>query len=198
MNKGLYFLLGAAIGSGVTWYVLKTKYERLAQEEIDSVKEVFSNRKKSLDEKKADPIKETYLNPRRAEAFDKPNIMEYAAKLAEERYTNYDAKKKEELDKKDSIHDIYAIPPEEFGELGDYDTIPLTYYSDDILADDEDELLDDIEGAVGLDFDSHFGEYEDDSVYIRNDIRKIDYEILRSEYTYEEAKSMRPGRVEVQ
>ena len=36
------FAIGAAAGSVATWAVVKTKYERIAQEEIDSVKEVFS------------------------------------------------------------------------------------------------------------------------------------------------------------
>ena len=40
----IMFTAGAAVGSVVTWKLLKTKYERLAQEEIDSVKEVFSKR----------------------------------------------------------------------------------------------------------------------------------------------------------
>lgn len=31
---------------------------------------------------------------------------------------------------------------------------------------------------VGLDYYTHFGEYEDDSVYIRNDAMKCDFEIL--------------------
>ena len=30
----------------------------------------------------------------------------------------------------------------------------------------------------------HFGEYEDDAVYVRNDELKTDYEILRSEKDY--------------
>ena len=40
----LLFAAGAAIGSAVTWKVVKTKYDRLIQEEIDSVKEAFADR----------------------------------------------------------------------------------------------------------------------------------------------------------
>ena len=42
LNNVLIFAVGAAIGSAATWYFVKTKYERIAQEEIDSVKEEFS------------------------------------------------------------------------------------------------------------------------------------------------------------
>ena len=55
MNKAfgiVIFAVGAVAGSAATWYFTKTKYEKIAQEEIDSVKEVFSNRNKSADEKK--------------------------------------------------------------------------------------------------------------------------------------------------
>ena len=36
------FLIGATVGSITTWKLLKTKYEQITQEEIDSVKDVYS------------------------------------------------------------------------------------------------------------------------------------------------------------
>ena len=50
LNKIVIFALGAAVGSLATWKFLKTKYERIAQEEIDSVKEVFARREMERDE----------------------------------------------------------------------------------------------------------------------------------------------------
>ena len=50
-NKALFslaFIIGTVTGSIVTWYLLKDQYEALAQEEIDSVKEVFSRREQEL------------------------------------------------------------------------------------------------------------------------------------------------------
>ena len=80
----------------------------------------------------------------------------------------------------------YVISPDEFGELDDYETISLTYYSDKVLADDMDQVIDDYMVCVGNDFMNHFGEYEDDSVFIRNDARKCDYEILYDLRPYSE------------
>ena len=37
----LIFAAGAFIGSAVTWKLVKTKYEKIAQEEIDSVKDFY-------------------------------------------------------------------------------------------------------------------------------------------------------------
>ena len=44
--------------------------------------------------------------------------------------------------------------------------------------------IDDIEGTVGIGFEDHFGEYEDDSVYVRNDVRRCEYEILADERNF--------------
>ena len=54
----------------------------------------------------------------------------------------------------------------------------MNYYEDGVLADDWDEPIEDIDKVVGKDSLTHFGEYEDDSVYVRNDRLKCEYEIL--------------------
>ena len=53
-----------------------------------------------------------------------------------------------------------------------------------IITDENDEPIDDIDDIVGSDFAEHFGEYEDDSVFIRNDRLQCDYEILRDDRNY--------------
>ena len=63
--------------------------------------------------------------------------------------------------------------------------ISLTYYSGNgVLVDDNEEQVDNVEELVGEGSLKHFGEYEDDSVYVRNDERKCDYEILLDESNY--------------
>ena len=42
----------------------------------------------------------------------------------------------------------------------------------------------DVENTIGIDSLNHFGEYEEDSVFVRNDIKKCDYEILLDESNY--------------
>lgn len=44
VRVAILFLSGMAAGSLITWRLLKTEYERKTQEQIDSVKEVFSRR----------------------------------------------------------------------------------------------------------------------------------------------------------
>ena len=72
----------------------------------------------------------------------------------------------------------YVIKPEEFGEILEYESISLTYYADGVLADEYDEVIDDVDEIVGEESLTTFGQYEDSAVFVRNDARKTDYEIL--------------------
>jgi lipopolysaccharide export system protein LptC len=196
MNKTINFMmfvLGVAVGSVVTWRYVEKKYEQIAQEEIDSVKEVFSRRETEFTENTEARIKAD-------NAKEKPSVIEYAARLREQGYTNYsdmaDEKPEEVKEESMSIDKPYVIAPEEFGDLDDYETISLTYYADQILADDNDEIVDDIEDVVGFDSLNSFGEYEDDSVFVRNDRMKCDYEILLDQRKYSSVIRRKPHEVD--
>lgn len=200
MNKAMgfvTFVLGAAVGSAATWYLVKKKYEQLAQEEIDSVKEQFTYKKNSEDtstsEKDLNDIQETAKR-----ATEKPSIADYAKELSKTGYTNY-ATISDADDEDDSIEarankKPYLVSPEEFGEREEdgYHVISWTYYADHILADENDELVEDIEGSIGFESLNHFGDYEDDALFVRNDRLKADFEVLISAKTYEEVLQQKP------
>ncbi len=81
----------------------------------------------------------------------------------------------------------YVIAPEEFGENEDYEKISLTYFSKDgIVTDENDEVVKDAGEVLGDDFADHFGEYEDDSIHIRNDKTGCDYEVLYDDRSSED------------
>mgnify|MGYP001187246191 CR=1 FL=1 len=203
----MMFIFGAAVGSVVTWQYVKKKYERIAQEEIDSVKETFSKLKEV---KSKDNETEENNNVRTIveKVKDKPGIVEYAAWLRKQGYTNYsnysdtdslseDPNASEEEMDENMINDKpYVISPDEFGEFYDYEKISLTYYADQVLADEDDELVEDIEETVGFESLNAFGEYEDDSVFVRNDRLKCDYEILLDQRKYSDVIKRRPHEVE--
>jgi len=182
MNKKINFMmfvLGVAVGSVVTWKYVEKKYEQIAQDEINSVKEVFSKRVAEFTEDTEDTEE---VRIKADNAKEKPDIIEYAARLRKQGYINYsdmvDEKPEEVKD------EPYVIAPEEFGELDDYEIISLTYYADQILADDNDVIVDDVENVVGFDSLNSFGEYEEDSVFVRNDRLKCYYEILLDQRKY--------------
>lgn len=179
LSNVVIFAIGAALGSIATWKFAKTKYEKIANEEIESVKETFSKKQKKEEE-----------STDKMESDDKSKEKEY-----------------EEMKKRyDKCHDIidergylfverqdgtipkppYVISPEEFDTLDDYGTETLTYYADGVLTDDFDNPIEDVEAMVGVESLTHFGEYEDDSVFVRNERHRIDYEILADERNFSE------------
>ena len=187
----MMFIFGAAVGSVVTWQYIKKKYEQIAQEEIDSVKETFSKLNDSEKNNNAGTIVERIK--------DKPSVVEYAAKLRKQGYINYsdtDSLSEEEVDENMINDNPYVISPDEFGEFDDYEKISLTYYADQVLADEDDELVEDIEETVGFESLNAFGEYEDDSVFVRNDRLKCDYEILLDQRKYSDVIKRRPHEVD--
>ena len=171
------FLIGATVGSIATWKLLKTKYEQIAQEEIDSVKDVYSKNYRNNEEDIEDiPDEQNPIN----EIDDKPDLSIYTAKLKEQGYL-----KDEEEGGTDEMGKPYVISPEEYGEIDDYDLYSYTYYTDKVLADENNEPIEDVDSIIGLESLKHFGEYGDDSVYVRNDELKADYEILLDDEKYE-------------
>ena len=172
----LVFAAGAAIGSVVTWKVVKTKYERIAQEEIDSVKERFAMKFEPKDE----PVDEVANEEPQRRPYEKPDLFEYAKILKEEGYTDYSESTVEEKGGSNSATRPYLISPDEFGEMDGYESISYTWYEDGILADDQGIVIEEVDELIGLDNLKRFGEYEDDAVHIRNDERREDYEILLS------------------
>jgi hypothetical protein len=96
----------------------------------------------------------------------------------------------------DYVTKPYVISPEDFGEIEDYDQRTLFYYEDGVLTDDEDNPIEDVDGVVGRGSLTHFGEYEDDSVHVRNERLRIDYEILREPNTYADVVKTKPHHAE--
>lgn len=190
LSSIIIFAAGAAIGSVVTWKLVKTKYERIAQEEIDSVKEVFSRQEKKLTEPEKENAVEVEL--------DSQTINELEEVIANSGYANYEPYTKEEKGGKSYMDVPYVISPEEFGENPDYEQVSLVYYADGILADEVNEVIedDDVEDIVGSGSLTHFGEYEDDSVFVRNDNMKTDYEILLDVRTYADSINKTPHPTE--
>lgn len=171
------FIAGAATGSVVTWKLIETKYARIAQEEIDSVKEAFAQIQNGDDTESNAPSK-----VEESEEYEEPDP-------SEEDYEEY----VETVQDLGYIHEEggammgdkpYVISPDEFGEKDGYQTETLMYYADSVLADDMDHRIEDVEAMVGVESLTHFGEYEEDAVHVRNDRHKTDYEILRSDNLY--------------
>ena len=179
------FAIGAAVGYVATWKLLKTKYENIAQEEIDSVKEAFAEEAKTNSEPAEDEVK---VAKAQTKAYNE--IIKNVGYSVSSGYSEGIKDLNNEVSEKiktivaecDEIVNIggketmvkdgpYIIPPIDFGEEDEYEVITLVCYADGVITEsDNGEIVDDVEGAIGdCDVRAHFGEYEDDSVFIRNE-----------------------------
>ena len=168
------FLTGVAVGVAATWKFTKKKYEQIAQEEIDSVKEVF---RRLRGETEAKTTEEPEDENEDDEANDHVDVGEYIKIINNNSYDNdqnYEEGAPINMDRP------YVIAPDEFGERAGYERFSFTYYSDGTLTDECDEPIspEDVEKLIGKESLTHFGEYEDDSVFVRNDDIESDFEIL--------------------
>lgn len=201
MNKSIFavvgFVLGAAAGSLVTWKLIEQKYMDMADDEIRSVKEMYLHRdtvksvvdaltpekdREITDEGKQLVEKLNDLTASYTSDDEKPDYTVYSQ--AKEKHNVFDDAMPSEPEEK---HDEpYIIDPTEFGEFSEYEQRELTYYKDGVICENDTDMIDPYDILGDIDVEEHFGEYENDRVFVRDDRRQVDYEILRDERTFME------------
>lgn len=187
LSSVIIFCGGVFIGGFLTWDFFKTKYEKIADEEIASVKETFEHREPRPDKnyKVEEALKgdDEYINV-------SPGVAERIIKIIDSNgYRNY-SNTAIETDKKGGTADMelkqpYVITPEQYEDNVDYTKVSLTWYSDEVLEDDWGNVLDP-DDVIGNDALKTFGQYEKDSVFVRDDDEQIDYEVLLDTRSYKE------------
>lgn len=199
LNKVIIFAAGAVIGSLVAWKLTKTKYEKIMIEEEQSLREYYNKKVKVIEDTATDlhdsyQRREDALRKKLEEETEKePEIVQDMDELHDKEFNRYaEILKDHKYSHEEPCFDAgtndkpYVVSPDEFGEADGYDIITLNYYADGVVADDWNDPIEDIGATIGEDFASHYGEYEEDVVYVRNDRLKVEYEILRSNLRYED------------
>lgn len=201
----LVFAAGAVIGSAVTWKVVKTKYERIAQEEIDSVKEAYADMLSNLQEQVDDysTMDEAEEWQDRASKIDWSDFEDLDEEDDDDEVLNNYARlvnqyNNEKGGAENMVKAPYVISPYDFGELDGYSQVELTYYADGTLEDEDYNIITDadVDELIGRDSLYTFGEYEDDAVFVRNEHLRADFQILKDYRTYAEARSVGPDKVD--
>ena len=170
LSKVLIFTAGAAIGSVVTWKLLDEKYAKRAEKEIKEVEAYYRDKYMPEGEEVCED-----------EAENNPKPTDFST-VEKEEYANLVSNYIGEKGGSESMEigtPPYIIPPEEFDMEDDYDTMSLTYYTDGVLADDDGNVIEDLENTVGEEFVDHFGDHAEDpdTVFVRNERLRTDYEI---------------------
>lgn len=192
-------------------FITKRKMTAEKEKEIAEIRSIYINKTKEKETDTSEEKKEVKSEPENVTTHisENPDLKEAAMKILkdeaktiikEQGYSSDPDRgpldDDEEFEEDESILEkmkkneeksmevSYVISPSEFGEA-DYEEIELTYYADGVLAEDR-EIIDDPEFVVGPNALDSFGEYEEDTVYVRNDARRCDYVILKDFRNYSE------------
>lgn len=168
---------GAAIGGIVTAGVLNAK-KRAELEGVRKVLRTYYDDKTAKETERA--TSEAYAELERTQTELNNAIDQlHAAQTKEETPKNDDSK-------------VYILKPDEFGTIPDYDRFYYTYCTDDgkfyidAGMDTPAEEVEIEDMFQKLHPEQHFGEYEDDAVYIRNDDLKTDIVVYLADEAIDE------------
>lgn len=188
MNKGVTFLVGLGVGSVVTYLFTKKVIQQKADEEISSVVDTFKKRFDELEKTTKSKENTEEINSKmeiKDELVKKtPTISavkeEVKSVIDDLGYSiGVDSSEEKHIDNTvNQLNIPYVISEEEFGEIGN-DEETLYYYADGVLADEQDNIVFDVYTTIGNSL-TQFGEF-DETMYVRNEEREIDYVIVRSE-----------------
>lgn len=198
----IIFVAGVAVGGAVAAKLVSKKYERIIDEEIDSVKEAFKEQKnaiideyeKKLENNEASEIEADSTKP--DGVYTLGEVLEQLNKISDDNgYTPVDMDLPEDVKPKkylDNADRPYWIYPRDVGELPGYRVMSVTLYSNGIATELVDtgercieEPIYDIDEILGEENFAHIGEIEPNMVYIRNDMYKSDYVVYATDDEYE-------------
>lgn len=179
-------LFSGGIGFACGYYFTKNKFQTLADKEIESVKKVYEKHFLNNNEKKEEvPFDNKKPLVKQEGIYNKDKYVDYSQVY---RGTE-DVNKKDILKGKNIIAPVpYVIEDYQYGEDDDYEQQSLTYYSDGVLADDDEQIIKNVIDVIGLEGMNELKKLdaENSMLYIRDERYKKEYDICYSENTYSE------------
>lgn len=197
VEKLVIFGVGAVVGGAAAYIYTKKKYERICEDEIASMKAFYEEPHeppKKEEKKKEAPSAKYQINAEinRAKAnyaqitkdyLESPDPEEQAAR---EWLENPYPSMGEEAPKEGIDEAPYVITGDQFvKEKRNFDKITLYYYEGNAtLVDQTESTKEDIDELIGRESLNHFGEEDDDALYVRNERLNCDYEVLLVHESY--------------
>ena len=184
LSKFVAFAFGAAVGSVITWKLVEAKYRQIADEEIESVREVYAKVYGDSTEESEDEDEEDQ------EIYDGlVQDLGYSSDEDEKKETETEKETRKESEGEEDEDDMvrpYVIEEEDFDDIG-YETESLYYYDDGVLIYSiTEEVINNIDELVGEDSIKQLLESGEDYIYVRNDELGTDFEILRDRRNFSE------------
>lgn len=182
----LYFIGGGMIGAGISYFLAKKHFEKVADAEIEAIRDLYAEKKNDAKEQEHEEPKLPVI-----EKADVKIVEDIAARQGYRKpYGSYF--NGETSEKPKAKNRIRLISPDDFGEIEEYAQIIMEYYAkNDILAyassgprGDED-IVNNREEIIGTEALKNFGKYDENFIHVVNEERQTYYEIERIQEAFE-------------
>ena len=197
--------VGALLGAGISWFITNCYWGSKNKDEIEAYKTYFNNKIKKLEDQlnigQTEP-KLIDIPNQDAKVIEESKPISYHS-IIKDHYNietddisdDEDFIKEREIENKPKekpylIHMDAFTGDDDIHYQSEYSHISLDYFAGDnkVTLMDTNELLDNPDKVLGYDWRLHFGDekfgYDENTVYVRNDVRRVDYEIVRDKGYY--------------
>ena len=178
---------GVGIGSGVTYFLFKKRFDSELDEAVEQVKDFYKKRSEQQENVTKTTMTDIPSKAQEPDPVEQDSILDFEMDSIA---TNYSSKSVTPTNPEtfSENNDISIIDEDTyFGAIANgADPVEYLWYADHILADENSDVVDNIETLVGREALSIFGDDGVDSVYVHNKRLNMYIEILRSERSYKE------------
>lgn len=181
-KTSLAFVAGAIVGGFVTKKYIEYKSQindEIEYEECETHEDIVEEANDTSVENEETINEEIKISSVDDESYKKLLAeLQYTVEQEAEDFVERMIPKQEEV--RDTSRP-YNISPDEFEEIDEYDSDEYTYYADGYVTDSYGMPIsdEDIFNTIGEDFDTYFGSYDDDQIWIRNERLRMDFSVVR-------------------
>ena len=184
MNKLLIFLGGAAVGGLTATIYFKRKIDSLEEEYQKIATDAYNKYVSDFNIEVSYPHEDNQIisdipNKGYVSGIDIGNDEDKYTEIVKE-YNN-----QEENETEDNIMP-YIITPEEYGDDDDYDTKVLTAFTDKVVLDEDNCMVDIGYFGDAINKKIYSKKNKDTSIFVRDENEKVDYEIIKENISFEE------------
>lgn len=192
-NYILIFVSGIAVGGLSAWAYTKSYYKKVTEDKLEIIRNHYKKKQENMVEISTEHLRcwppEEQVTISNAGEEEMTDYIQKAVDYLSNSPIDYSHIETGVLPKEKIVEDTpYEISSDEFGEFDDYECITLTYFLDEVLVDDQYQILDEpfeLVGDISL-IEHDIGEFAEDCIYIRNDAKRCDFEIIYALETYKD------------
>ena len=193
MNKLLIFLGGAVVG-GLTATIyfkrkidsLEEEYQKIATDAYNKYVGEFNSAAIYNDEFAVNyPTEDVQIT---SDIANRGYTLGIDIGNDEDKYTEIvkEYNSQEENEKTEDYIIPYMITPEEYGDDDDYDTKVLTAFTDKVVLDEDNCMVDIEYFGDAINKKIYSKKNKDTSIFVRDENEKVDYEIIKENISYED------------